>query len=347
MAAVPEKDQKAFKELTKMKYADQAKWYLNGFWGSVEKEAESVWKWTQKMQEYDSKQKKNGSALDEFMAHKFLESLGETLTVIELRAKLRKIDLDADGKMALLEYCIFRFNTTVSQCVNNPQGGGPEHQKQMDAAAALLESLNAALTELQAKLAEQKVLEANQRKALGEQNKALAAQEAATREVKKAEEELRKAVDELNAQEKAYKDACDALDAKAKDEKLPAMKRSMAANELAQLKSKDPLPLNKAKITQGAALKRVEKERKAAEAATAACAEKTKQVEEQTRLCEQNTLKIEADQKDTEKKLEAAAAALDELKKKGGAAHGALWWMEREVIEAQKYLPQSKQTKKA
>ncbi len=64
-----------------------------------------------------------------------MESLGETLTVIELRAKLRKIglattasfaplssrwrcaewcwvwyglDLDADGKMALLEYLCFR-----------------------------------------------------------------------------------------------------------------------------------------------------------------------------------------------------------------------------------------------
>jgi hypothetical protein len=33
-----------FLELTRMKYVDQAKWYLNGFWGSAEKEAENIWK---------------------------------------------------------------------------------------------------------------------------------------------------------------------------------------------------------------------------------------------------------------------------------------------------------------
>jgi hypothetical protein len=45
----------------------QAKWYLNGFWGAAEKEAENVWKFTQKFIELDKKGGKNGSSLDEFM----------------------------------------------------------------------------------------------------------------------------------------------------------------------------------------------------------------------------------------------------------------------------------------
>ncbi len=49
--------------------------------------------------------------------------------------------------------------------------------------------------------------------------------------------------------------------------------------ELAQLKQEDPLPLRKAKVTQEAALRKVEKERKAAEAATAALEEQTRNVE--------------------------------------------------------------------
>jgi len=31
------------------------------------------------------------------------------------------------------------------------------------------------------------------------------------------------------------------------------------------------------------------------------------------------------------------------VKKKGGVAYGALWWMDRELKEAAKYLPKKKQ----
>ncbi len=44
-AANDEKDKKRFLELTRQKYAEQAKWYLNGFWkDGAEKEAEQIWK---------------------------------------------------------------------------------------------------------------------------------------------------------------------------------------------------------------------------------------------------------------------------------------------------------------
>jgi hypothetical protein len=52
----------------------------------------------------------NGNELDEFQAHKFLESLGESLTVVEMRERLRKIDLDFNKRVALIEYLTVRYN---------------------------------------------------------------------------------------------------------------------------------------------------------------------------------------------------------------------------------------------
>jgi hypothetical protein len=45
-----------------------------------------------------------------------------------------------------------------------------------------------------------------------------------------------------------------------------------------------------------------------------------------------------------EQKVIEAEAFLEEAKSKGGVAHGAIWWLQRELKEAQKYLPKSKQT---
>jgi hypothetical protein len=39
---------------------------------------------------------------DEFWSHKFLEDLGETLTAIALREKLREIDVDFNKKMSVV-----------------------------------------------------------------------------------------------------------------------------------------------------------------------------------------------------------------------------------------------------
>ena len=54
------------------------------------------------------------------------------------------------------------------------------------------------------------------------------------------------------------------------------MKQAKAKNELAQLKGEDPLPLRRAKITQEAALRKVQKQRKLAEDAEAEAAAKKK-----------------------------------------------------------------------
>jgi len=287
-----------FLALTRKKYADQAKWFLNGFWKhGAEENAELIWSYTQKCIELDTK-KGEGNELDEFWSHKFLESFGETLTVLALREKLKKIDLDANGKMGLLEYLCFRFEKTVKQCVEAPQGGNEE---EIQNAQAKLQAVQYALEE---------------------QQKALEAQKAQEEKVKKAEAELRAAVDDLEKQEAAFKAKKDTLEAKSTDSSASTVARNKAANELAQLLSEDPLPLRKAKLTQQAALRKVEKERKSAEIATLNLEQKVRELESRFQECQNY---------------------IDELQRKGGSAQGAIWWMGRELKEAQKYMPKKKQ----
>jgi uncharacterized protein YllA (UPF0747 family) len=69
--------------------------------------------------------------------------------------------------------------------------------------------------------------------------------------VRKAEDELRSAVDELKRQEDTYNKQVSDLETKSKDANASLVTRNKAANELAQLKQEDPLPLRRAKISQG------------------------------------------------------------------------------------------------
>jgi len=273
-----------FAQLTAKTHKEQAVWWLNGFWESgAQKEAENIWLFAQTFIKLDSKGKA-GNELDELMAHRFLEQLGETLTVVELRERLRKIDIDNNKRVALSEYLLSRYGRSVDDLVAAPQGSG-----------------------------NQKELEDAERR-LNEVATSLAKQQAAEESVRKAEASLQAAVDDLKAQEDAYRKQCEALESKSQDSKLGAVQRNKAANELAQLKAKDPMPLQRAKITQEAALRAVQKERKAAEAATAEC----------------------------EAKVRDAETALNELRQNGGVPQGQMWWLDRELKEAQKYMPSSK-----
>jgi len=310
MSRVDAKFREKFDALTKKNYVGQARWFLNGFWNDgAESETENVWKFAQKMIELD-KRKKEGNDLDEFEAHKFLEAQGETLTVIALREKLRQIDIDNNNRMALIEYLIFKYKKSVEATVNAPQS---DNKEEMEKASRMVESAQNALIEMQAKLEEQK--------------QALAAQKKAEDEARKAEEENKAALAELKKQEDEYHHKCADLEAKSKEGNI--VQKNKAVQELAQLKAEDPLPLRKAKITQESSVRKAEKSRKEAEAATARTAEKTRQVETLT--------------KEAEKKFDEAQQYLEEVKAKGGSSQGDIWWMQREITEAKKYLPKSKQ----
>ncbi len=59
---------------------------------------------------------------------------------------------------------------------------------------------------------------------------------------------------------------------------------------------------------------------------------------------EEQTRQVEEAQRETEARFREAQEYLEEVKKKGGVAYGAIWWMERELKEAQKFMPKKKQT---
>ena len=70
-------------------YKEQAVWFLNAFWLSFgQEQAERIWANVHLMAELDTAKKAQGCAVDEFMAHHFLEKNQETLTVQKMRLVL-------------------------------------------------------------------------------------------------------------------------------------------------------------------------------------------------------------------------------------------------------------------
>ena len=187
-----------------------------------------------------------GNELDEFEAHQFLEKFENTLTVKEMRAALKEIDLDFNKHVSLTEFLIYRYKADVHAVVNAAQGANSEAQKKIDAAQALCDK---ALSDMQ--------------KSQEAAEKALEAQ----KEMEAKEAEAKAAADELEKQQKAFDDQVAALEAKSTDSSLGIVKRNRAKNELAQLKASDPLPLRRAKITQDAAVRKCAKATKAAKKA--------------------------------------------------------------------------------
>jgi len=147
------------------------------------------------------------------------------------------------------------------------------------------------------------------------------AQEATQREkeLKQAEAEVAKALEELKQQEDDFNNKTDTL--KKKSQEGSTVQKSKAANELAQHLASDPLPLRRAKLNTEAAKRKAEKAVKAAEEARAAAEQAVE---------------------DARAKVEEAEAYLNEVKSRTGSAKGTMWWMDRELQEAKKYLPQRK-----
>ena len=317
--------QKKWDMISGKKYADQCKWMLNGFWDKLGNDAEEIWKWCQTFSELDPEAKADGHELDEFWSHKFLETLGETMTVIEMREKFRKIDADFNKKMSIIEYIMYRYSLPVESVINAPQG---ENKEGVARAQKMVDEAQKAVDDMNVKLEESKKAAAAAKVAAEKAAKAAA-------DAKAAEEENKKALEELQMQEKAYEDKKAELTKIKSDMSIGVVKRNRAANELDQLLSEDPLPLRKAKITQSATLKKSEK------AAAAAQAAKEK-ADAEAAAADAAEQAVAAAVAEAEKKFKEAIDFLEAEKMKGGIAQGDIWWMEREITEKKKYLPKSR-----
>merc|ERR1712137_879379 len=131
-------------------YKEQAVWFLNCFWQDfAEKEAELIWGYVQKNNELDADNHEEGCGLDEMKAHVFLEKFDETLTVREMRAKLRSTGAIGESErpktVPLTHYLLYKYNANWHTLVDESRQG--DNKEEMAKAEALLEQVLAAFKE--------------------------------------------------------------------------------------------------------------------------------------------------------------------------------------------------------
>uniref|UniRef100_A0A6B2L8S7 Calcium-regulated actin-bundling protein C-terminal domain-containing protein n=1 Tax=Arcella intermedia TaxID=1963864 RepID=A0A6B2L8S7_9EUKA len=321
---------------------------MNAFWKEVGSGAEKVWAFWTKIKELDQQQFNaipaakrpekytEGNALDEFWSHKYLESQGKTLSVVEFRQEFKKIDANSDKNMGLLEFLIWEYKFTVDELMKRPQGG---ESGEVLKAQAMLAEVETRFKAAQAALDQASVTEA---KAKSTKEQAVKSADEATKTAASAAAaaaEQQAAVDALKAQEDAHAAKTAELTAKAEAGGVSGMK---AKNELAQHLSEDPLPLRKAKLTAEAAAKKTDKANLAAQAAKDAAEKDKRAAEEAAAAAEKDRISAETAVKEGEQALVDAEAYLAEQKAKGtGETHGTFWWLDREIAERKKYMPKT------
>jgi myosin heavy subunit len=321
-----EADRERLHQICDLSYKGQAVWWLNAFWSTHQGEAEKLWAYVEKANDIDLEHHDQGSGLDELNAHRLLEIFDETLTVREMRTQLRSVGAIGEKErpklVPLAHLLLARYKSDWRHFVNAPQGASEEIEK----AQQKLDTCKRAFEASQA---------AAQDAARREQESKAAAAELAAKEeeLRAAQAELDAALAEVKAQEDAYNARTEEL--KRKSEEGGVVSRNRAKNELAQHLAEDPLPLRRAKITAEAAAKRNERAVVAAADAKAAA--------------EQAAVEAGKARQAAEDAVEAALAALadaeaylKEVQATAGGGAGALWWIERELHEQRKYLPESK-----
>jgi len=194
---------------TKRELKSQAIFFLNAFWPELgEEKAELVWSFVLKFRELDKQfynalpePKKSergegeGKDLDEFWTHKALEHFGKPMSVVEFRAEFKKIDVNFDKKVSMVEFCLYWFDQGVKVLLERPQGTNEEldkAQKALDVANAEIQRIEKEKSRLE-KLAEGTSVKANSAKAelaallsapTTELNKSLLTAEAAVRKAR-------------------------------------------------------------------------------------------------------------------------------------------------------------------
>jgi len=277
----------------------------------------------------------------------FLEKFDETLTVRDMRDKLRStgaIGANERPKLVpLTHYLLYKYSADWKTLVDETRQGG--NREELEKAEQLLAEVQAAFRESEAKAstARQALAEAQsaENAAVRRENEAKASEaEAKAREAdavareneareaeapfKAAQEEVASALAEVHKQESEYHGKI--ADCERRSSEGGVVQQNKAKAELAQLRAEDPLPLRKAKITLEAAEKRATKARAPFEAATKIAtdarhvasqareaAEKDAQAASKARQAATNAAQASARAKDAaEAALNAAADRLQE-----------------------------------
>jgi flagellar biosynthesis GTPase FlhF len=316
MALPGKTDNEKLNALILRTYKEQSVWFLNAFWDAfASKEAERVWTYVKNCNTLDLEKHEEGNGLDEVRAHKFLEDLGETLTVMALREKLRQTGAitasDRPKVVPIVHYLLFKYNVDWHALVNT----SGDNSEEIAEAQRLLDLVIAAFQESdrQAKVARDAESEARKKEEAARQQEA---------PFKAAQEEVDHALAEVKAQEDARNSKTESL--KKQSEEGGVVQQNKAKALLAAHLQEDPLPLRKAKVTLEASLKKAEKARAPFEAATK-IAEEARHVAEQARHRADDA--VEA----SRRKVQEAEDFMEEVKRKPGTPHGAIWWLERKL----------------
>jgi hypothetical protein len=360
-------------------YNAQAIWFLNAYWDTHKDQAEKIWDFVKKFEKLDTEKKAEGVGLDEMNAHRFLESIGETKTVRELRDSLRATGAvgpnDRPKLVPLVHYLLFRYAgaTDWHFLVNASQG---DNKEEIEEAMRLLNAVNTAFAEAaeKADAASKALREAEARekdaKTREEEAKAREAEakaretsaitreaeakkseeeaksreaDAKTREAEaqQAQKELEAALAELKAQEDTFNNKTNELKTKSEDESVSVVNRNKAKNELAQHLASDPLPLRKAKITQEAAVKKADKATSIAKEAARQAESSRKQAENDRKAAETARQEAEAARRDAEAARHEAEAARAAAEKAREAAAAAKKVADEALEDARKKVAEA------
>jgi len=136
-----------FEKYLSKPYKHQSQAYLNAYFNEVQHEAEQIWQWTLLFNELDVEKKAEGCSLDEFQAHQFVDKLGKTMTVVEFREHFKKLDLNFDKRLSIIEYLCFHYGTSPAQFVGkNPPLDPPTNTN--EALMKAQQALNAVQAEI-------------------------------------------------------------------------------------------------------------------------------------------------------------------------------------------------------
>ena len=250
-------------EICNKTYKEQAVWFLNAFWEDfANKEAETLWNYAHVNAELDLENHGDGSGLDEMKAHVFLEKFNETLTVREMRAKLRSTGAIGESErpktVPLTHYLLYKYNVNWHTLVDETLQG--DNKEEMEKAEKMLAEVAIAVRESESKAAtarkaladaqsaenaaKQREAEAVERETAAKQREAEA--KAAEEQAKQRESEAKSFAEQSKQKEaQAQKDAEAAKqresEAKAAQQELEEALRALEAEEKAFNDKKEDL----------------------------------------------------------------------------------------------------------
>jgi|NOAtaT_5_FD_contig_121_114396_length_719_multi_60_in_0_out_0_1 hypothetical protein len=140
----------AFRGYSALNCHEQMKVFLKAFFRDPGVDVDEVFKYSHKFHFFNGGDDAKHFEMEEDRALKFMESLGNTKTALQLRKELKAFDMDRNNHMSLVEFLMLTYNKTVAELFSRDVDGTPE----------LLEALRQAKAELKARHDEIAALEA-------------------------------------------------------------------------------------------------------------------------------------------------------------------------------------------